>query len=269
MSKSKLIFLLVFCALGIISVGFFLFSDPYNHNSMLAQARRSYSPEVLLLKAKNTFKVGIRGIIHIGAFGGEETPFYKSLRVSEALWIEAHPEAYQRLLKNMSKYAQDKSDYSISATTANFAASDTNGTATFYETSNLVSSSLLELGTHKDIFTNIVETRQFQVPTKRLDTYFEESGVDPGKYNVIVIDIQGGELLALKGAVNTLSNIDCIIAEVNFDEVYKGCGKIYDLDKFLLELDFVRVDSYAICSIYGDALYVKKSVIAKSHSRVY
>ena len=56
----------------------------------------------------------------------------------------------------------------------------------------------------------------------------------------------------------TLKDIDAIIAEVNYDELYANGVLINDLDKYLSSRDFIRVDSNSIKRGYGDALYVKK-----------
>lgn len=220
-----------------------------------------------LQKARDMYNVKIRGIIHIGAADGGENAFYKSLKATDVLWIEANPEAYKKLLERVEPEGivkKVKSYFYTSTMTANFAASDKDGFADFFITDNKDSSSLLELGLHQNVYPNVLPEKTIRVTTKRLDNYFKESGNDPKKYNIIVIDVQGAELLALKGAVNTLQNIDCIVSEISPDEMYKGSVKIYELDAFLLENDFVRLDTSLITKICGDALYVKKDVIRKS-----
>ncbi len=64
-----------------------------------------------------------------------------------------------------------------------------------------------------------------------------------------------------KGAIKTLNGIDYIIAEVNLAEVYKDCAKVDELDKFLGEFDFVRKDTNFAGMTWGDALYIRKSLV--------
>ncbi len=220
-----------------------------------------------LTKARDMYNVKMKGIIHIGASDGQEKKFYRSIKAKNVLWIEADPETYKKLVENVTPSGVTKILNNLtypSTITENFAVSDQNGTADFFITSNKYSSSLLELNLHESVYPDIYADGKITVNTKRLDTYFEESKNDPSKYNVIMIDVQGAELLALKGATNTLKNIDVIVSEISPDEMYKGSVPVYELDKFLLEHDFVRVDSYMITKICGDALYIKKNIIRKS-----
>lgn len=210
-------------------------------------------------QAQSLYNVEIRGVIHIGASTGEELNIYKNLKVQDVLWIEADPKTYAKLVDNI--IINKDLPNSIAE---NFAASNENGEAEFYITSNKVSSSLMQLDLHKSVYPEIKFEETIMVKTKKLDTYFEESGIDVKKYNSIVIDVQGAELLALKGAKDTLKFIDLIVSEISPDSMYENSVKIYDLDQFLLENDFVRLDTKMLAPICGDALYVKKDVISRS-----
>jgi len=81
-----------------------------------------------------------------------------------------------------------------------FAVSDATGTARLsrYEEGAEVFGSL---GTHKRCEANIVGYEE--VPTVRLDDYLEEHGID--QVDFIKMDIEGAELLALRGAERLLS----------------------------------------------------------------
>lgn len=77
------------------------------------------------------------------------------------------------------------------------------------------------------------------------------------KYNFINVDVQGYELEVLKGASETLRNIDYIMSEVNRDEVYENCAQVEELDNFLANYNFVRVETVWVGDIWGDAFYIK------------
>ena len=49
------------------------------------------------------------------------------------------------------------------------------------------------------------------------------------------MDIQGCELLALKGAKTALARVDALYMEVNEKELYKGCGLMSEIDEALRE----------------------------------
>ena len=85
--------------------------------------------------------------------------------------------------------------------------------------------------------------------------------------NVMVLDIQGAELMALKGSVETLKNIDAIVTEVSCTELYKGCALIEDLDAFLLKHGFRRINTLVNGFSWGDALYLKKTFLSQTHQK--
>ena len=72
------------------------------------------------------------------------------------------------------------------------------------------------------------------------------------------MDIQGAEFLALKGMKNNLKYLDYIYLEVNDTHVYENCGLISDIDDFLREYGFIRVETCMTDFHWGDALYIRK-----------
>ena len=73
------------------------------------------------------------------------------------------------------------------------------------------------------------------------------------------MDIQGSELLVLKGSTNILKNFDLIYTEINFKEMYEGCALADDLDNFLEIYGFYRsMTSTPESEHWGDAIYIKK-----------
>ena len=86
----------------------------------------------------------------------------------------------------------------------------------------------------------------------------DDIDLDLTSYNFLNIDVQGYELEVFKGAFESLKNIDYIISEVNRDEVYENCPHIDELDKYLFQLNFKRVETDWAGDSWGDALYIKK-----------
>ena len=104
---------------------------------------------------------------------------------------------------------------------------------TFYECSSPYCSSLFEPDIAlADKFHNlgellrVVGTRQIQ--TKRLDDFAETAGTD-----FLKVDVQGGELLVLQGAVERLRTILAVHVEVEFLPLYKDQPLFADIDVFL------------------------------------
>jgi hypothetical protein len=71
--------------------------------------------------------------------------------------------------------------------------------------------------------------------------------IDPSYYTFWNFDIQGAELMALKGASNANRYAKPLYLEVNEKELYKCCALLYELDAYLLTNRFQRVLSNITC----------------------
>jgi FkbM family methyltransferase len=186
-----------------------------------------------------------RGIIHIGAHMREERRSYITNGVSTILWVEGNEKVYRNsladgLLENELFF--------------NEIIADKDGEVfEFKITNNGESSSILDLEKHKVYHPQIHVTETVTVTTKRFDTLVKENDVDVSKYNFLNLDIQGAELLALKGFGDFLTRIDYIYAEVNETDIYKDCALIGEIDEYLS--DFKRVETAMTEFKWGDALY--------------
>lgn len=77
-------------------------------------------------------------------------------------------------------------------------------------------------------------TGSVTVPTTTVDQFCREHAIS--HINVLKLDIQGGELLALRGAERMLaaSAVDLVYSEVNFSRIYDGQAFFHDLAPLLL-----------------------------------
>ena len=91
-----------------------------------------------------------------------------------------------------------------------------------------------------------------------IDTFFKKNNLDASKYNFWNFDIQGVELLALKGSIESIKYATAIYLEVNLEEIYKNCCLIGDIDIFLAQYNFKRVLTNILHFNWGDALYIKE-----------
>lgn len=208
----------------------------------------------LLGKAINTFDVPIKGLIQLGAHEGEECHLFSRYGFKKVLLIEADPDTFVRL----QKLVQDNYP---SFETVQFAATNKQGNFPFHRTTFSQSNSTKLLKKHLWLFPEIHQAEQIMVQNDTLDHWLESKKLSH-EFNVLVMDIQGGEIDALKGSLKTLRDIDAIVTEVNYDELYEGGGQLVDLDKFLMEQGFIRVDTITAAKGYGDSLYVKKKFLA-------
>tara|TARA_B100000963_G_C22621109_1_gene670023 strand:- start:876 stop:1505 length:630 start_codon:yes stop_codon:yes gene_type:complete len=209
----------------------------------------------MLIKFKdivNKYGITPRGILHVGAHHAQEADSYVQSGVKDVLWVEADIDTFKELSLIINKYPLHKSYC--------FAASDIDGKEIdFHVASNGESSSILEMGKHTKHHPHITVVDKKIVKTKKIDTFFEEEGFNSYDYNFLNLDIQGAELLALKGMKNSLEKIDYIYTEVNSAEVYKKCAKIEDIDEYLSQFGFKRVEIKMTPYEWGDAFYIKNN----------
>jgi FkbM family methyltransferase len=195
----------------------------------------------------NTYSLDIKGIIHIGGHQGQEYDLYKALNVP-LLFFE--PQSYNYNILR-SKVVHDPNVITFQCALGN-----ENKTVSMYiETANQgQSSSILKPKKHLEQYLHIVFDRTEDVSMFRLD----DLDLDLTKYNFINIDVQGYELEVFKGSYKTLKNIDYIISEVNRAEVYENCPYVGELDSYLQNYNFTRVETNWAGDTWGDAFYIKK-----------
>ncbi len=192
--------------------------------------------------------ISIAGALHVGAHDCEELGFYASLGLAreDLIWVDALPEklvqAQQRGIPNVyNALVTDRDDVDTIFNIAN----------------NGQSSSVLELHTHKVEHPHITYVGQFRAPSITIDSFFARNGLDPEKYDFWNFDIQGAELMALRGASASIKHAKALYLEVNEKELYKGCGLISDIDGHLLPLGFKRTLTEMTRHGWGDALYIR------------
>lgn len=203
----------------------------------------------MLIRLDNLVKkydVKFKGILHIGAHECEEIYDYeKYIDRSKILWIEA--------MEDKVKLNKSRFDNLL---IENAVVSDREQQIKFNISNNGQSSSILELGLHKQFHPHVHYVDSFIANTKLLKNILPKYDIS---FNFLNLDIQGAELKALKGMEdNYLSNVDYIYTEVNSDYVYKDCALITELDEYLSKFNLKRVET-KWCGNYrwGDAFYVK------------
>ena len=193
------------------------------------------------------YNMNVSGVIHIGAHYGEEIPNYVKVGIQNIVLFEPLKENFEVLKKNISSYSN------LNIRKYQVALGNQNTTITMnLSSNNLESSSILKPKQHLNLYPDITFDRTEEVELQKLDDY------NCMNYNFINMDVQGYELEVLKGAKNTLKNIDYVYCEVNRDEIYEGNAYIEDIDQYLLKYNMKRVEtSWWYESDWGDALYIK------------
>jgi FkbM family methyltransferase len=192
------------------------------------------------------YNFNIKGVIHIGGHHGQEYDLYKTLNVP-ILFFEPITNSFN-ILKN-------KINNDLNVLAFQCALGNENKTISMNVeiANNGQSSSILKPKKHLEQYPHITFDFIEEVSMFRL----EDLDIDFSKYNFINIDVQGYELEVFKGTNTVLKNIDYIISEINRDEVYENCPHVDDLDKYLSQFNFKRVETNWAGDTWGDALYIK------------
>jgi hypothetical protein len=192
-------------------------------------------------------KINIKGCFHVGAHDCEELPIYNNfgIKTEDIVWVDALSfkveQSIARGIPNVyHAVITDKDDADVVFNVAN----------------NIQSSSILEFGTHAIEHPQVVYVDKIHQKSITIDTFFKRNNLDASKYDFWNFDIQGAELLALKGATETIKHAKVLYLEVNSKELYKECALINEIDEYLAPLGFKRVLTNMTIHKWGDALYI-------------
>jgi len=170
--------------------------------------------------------------------------------------FECNPECIETCKENIQNYSKieliDK------------AVSDKNGEITFYATGmqksldkNIGASSAL---IHKGGQKTFVQ-KEIIVPSITLDTFFNENNLD--KIDLLCLDLQGYEKIALTGFLKNVEKVSYIISEVSFEDYYYNNVLFDEYVKFLEDLNFTMITVDPIQHFlqrraFGDALFINE-----------
>lgn len=196
-----------------------------------------------------------KGVIHIGAHHGEEVEAYRQCGVQNVVWVEASRSFMADLYSHTQRFPGIKQYY------LNECMSDVDGdVVNFNIANNGQSSSILELGTHANLYPHINYVKSVEMKTKTFENVLQQKkDLNIDDYDFINLDVQGAELKVLKGFGDLLHkpNIKAVYTEINFEHVYKDCCLAEELDAYLQQFSFKRIKTSAPERTWGDALYVK------------
>lgn len=197
-----------------------------------------------------------KGVIHVGGSHAEEFEAYMQAGIKNQIWIEPIPEVFNKMVQNIASNPNAIgintiiTDKPYQNVTLNVSSNDGQ------------SSSIMDFKKHKEFYPSIDFVRTIEMTTLTLDDIVSPGNAnerfDSLNYDFLNLDIQGAELLALKGAKNLLNNIKYIYCEVNTDELYEGCPHVSEIDAFLAEYGFEGKECIITDAKWGDKFYIKK-----------
>tara|TARA_R110000822_G_scaffold41701_1_gene113458 strand:- start:4553 stop:5197 length:645 start_codon:yes stop_codon:yes gene_type:complete len=199
----------------------------------------------------NKYNLVVNGICHVGGWKATEVSTYKKVFGNIPItFIEANKALEPSIQKSIEGF--NNVEYKIIA-----AGSHRHTTILHLDSGNNgQSSSLYRPKKHLQMYPTIKFNNTVEVDVKPVDEIMS------GKvFNFLSIDVQGYELEVLKGSIESLTNVDYIIVEINKAEMYENCPMVEDLDLFLTGFGFIRKETgwWNNSEMWGDALYIKES----------
>lgn len=195
-------------------------------------------------------------IFDVGAYDGRiSKEFFKIFPKAVIHAFEPFPESYSKL--------KDFQSHQTSLVINQCAVSDSKGTKSLYVNSFAPTNSLYQPNQVNEYHDALMKTQsKIDVSVTTLDEYCLEQGI--ASIDILKMDIQGGELDALRGASKLLEtkSIKYIYVEVEFVEMYKQQPLFIDIAVFLKNQGFSLYNLYHNVNdstgqiMWADALFV-------------
>ena len=203
------------------------------------------SPNVVELLER--YKINCDTILHIGGHFAEEAELYYKSGIKRAVFVEGDPGIFPQLQVALQEYP----DFSCSLAML----SNGIGNSEFYVASNEgASSSLLKPMRHVVERPDITFGEKKSVQTTTLDS------LGLGRFDLVVLDVQGAELLVIAGGAVTIEQAKAIWIEVNAGSMYEGAADSSEIVEALSK-SFVPLYMNMNENKWGDALFIHKSLL--------
>lgn len=179
------------------------------------------------------------GVIHIGANEAQERYHYNRLAVRSVIWIEADPEIYNKTLENIKNFSNYKA--------YNCLITDQTGKKYSFNVSNNSgnSSSIYDLKKEEvqEIYPDLNYVKKIKLISYTLPDLVKKEQIPINDYSVLVLDVQGSELLVLKGCKDMLKIFKYVKLEASEFELYDTGGQclINEIAEYLKLYDFYEV----------------------------
>jgi FkbM family methyltransferase len=185
----------------------------------------------------NAFLLNVRGVVHIGAHAGQERDLYGSRRLP-VVWVEALPDVYRHLCDRVAWYPDQRA--------FNYLLTDEDGKEYDFGVANNggQSSSIFAFADHRKIWPHVHYTHSLKLQSATFKAMVEREAIDLRGHDALVMDVQGTELLVLRGMGDLLDSFNYIRSEAADFEIYKDCCQLKDLDDYLVPRGFRRVRTW-------------------------
>ena len=219
-------------------------------------AANQYETQKKLLSCLGIFEPTI---FDVGAHIGETAEHYKATySVSRIYCFEPFPASVKKLVERY------KADNSVAVVP--LAVSDSPGSRLFHVNGRDATNSLLPRPEKNRRYypRNAGLKEKIQVDVTTIDDFVAKQNIED--IHILKMDIQGGELMALRGAIDTVTNmrIPIIYTEAMFVPHYQDNPLLNEVWSFLADLSYSLLNVYDLHWAangqlrYGDALFVSQ-----------
>jgi len=188
----------------------------------------------------------VRGIIQVGANLAQEMPFFRHF-TDNIILIEPIPHLFE--------YLKNRFPDLIVIHTG---LGSTNDKMDLYLSSNNgESSSVLKPKNVLSYYPNISFEDSIPIEVSRFDSLIEKFGIDMNNFNVLVSDVQGYDLEAIKGFGDLINFIDLIIVEYINSNLYENDSNLDSINDYLKGYNFELLYTFDETLGSGNAVFKK------------
>jgi len=197
-------------------------------------------------------KIKTSGVLHLGANTGQEAAAYAAQGIKTVIWVEALPVVHAALVRHVAPYP--------GSTALCACLSNRDGEKVTFNVANNngQSSSFLQFGTHAVEHPDTKFVNHIEMETVRVDSLLAQQKLSVGPDWFLNVDLQGAELLALKGMGDLLYMFGHAYIEVNIRELYLGCPLAPEIADYLARYGFAAQETRMMKQGWGDCYYVRK-----------
>ena len=190
---------------------------------------------------------------------------YKKYKVCKVIWIEADPNIFRDLEKNIKAFRNQRS-YNCLLTDVDNKKYKFNITKDNGQSSSILKMKKLYL----KMYPSAIIKKKIILKSSTFETFIKKNNINLNCYNALTIDTQGSELLILKGMKNLINKFDVIKVEASEFRIYKNYPTLNELTNFMnirnfREIRRIETDEDFFGRKTYDILFVKNKTKYKNY----
>lgn len=192
-----------------------------------------------------------KAVLHVGANEGQEASEYLNAGINEGLFIEAIPDVYERLKRNLRHTPYQAINACIT---------DKDYERVVFNIANNggQSSSVLQFGQpHITAHPTVKMVNRVEMKSIRLDTLLDQTEC---VYDFINFDLQGAEGMALRSMGKYMKNVECAYLEINKRETYLGCALLPEITEIMEGFTMVEQSDW-IGDTWADSFWISNKLL--------